>query len=1068
MTAMWLLLHHGSHSFDVRVTDMEKYRLLRLFLDIFEESVRQDVFLPSTFALFIESPCGRVELVDDKTMKLMWGWNWGKDTAEIWVEGTDKPGVVFRNAVATIEHHRKESERKLKERQDELLRAQRKEEEEMRKKQEREDILRELQEQMEYTIAVEVPVVDCEDLSTEYVRIISKDGADEVFPGASQPQPTQESSPSKKPTSPKPKQKAKVKPTTPKAPKVPKAKKLTPKRRPTPTQKQATPKAKKPTPTTKKPTSTPQQPTPTPEQSIPPAQQPTPTTQQPIPPPQQPNPSPQTHPTHSPPPQNTQNDQPPHSPPPQNTQNDQPPHSTPTQNQSEAVKRKGARTRPTGFRVNKVTAKKAGTWVSKGKGIGRKGTGRSKSARVFTDIEDIGSEEESEDSDWEESEPDNELEEDKLDDWVDSDVEAEVITDDVPDLLFEECLDGSSKMDKAYKNGKIWTHQPYGSIKLEPWLIFPDKSTFLDVLRSFCIQEGFGLSVERADSKRYTAVCAIETCDWRIHASKMFDSVSWAIKGISGCHKTCGRLEENPVVTSEWLCKNMMSLIEANTEIPVETLRRYAQETFQLRVKKRLLYKVRSMAVEKIHGGWAEAYELLPRYAEMIKQTNPGSYALISWGATSGDVNPKFRACFFSFAAQVKGFLRGCRPIIGIDGAHLSGFYKGILLTAVGIDGNNEIFVLAYGIVDTESCDSWTHFMRCLRQMFEQEGCNKDDWTFISDRMKGVDLAVRDTFPRATRRVCCQHLYMNCKNNGFSGSAFFKLFWIAANAHNEYVYGKALEKITAHDPNAAAYLDTCQEQWSRHMFDPAVCCDHNTTNFVESFNACTKPYRDMPVFSLLEAIRKWCMERVGARFDMAIDMEDGQLTEYAKKEVDERTGESRFCYATACGGGEFEVRDAHVNFPIRLSTRSCGCGKWQISGIPCKHALRVIYDQRLNPIDFVSPFFKSAAYKLTYADHIHPMSDPTQWPNFSLPTIQPPVIKRQAGRPAKKRKRGPNEPRKGKRNSNVKCGKCREFGHNSRTCKNGGPSTGPSTSAAAGASTSQGGSRGRKRANTAT
>ncbi|XP_056685524.1 uncharacterized protein [Spinacia oleracea] len=224
----------------------------------------------------------------------------------------------------------------------------------------------------------------------------------------------------------------------------------------------------------------------------------------------------------------------------------------------------------------------------------------------------------------------------------------------------------------------------------------------------------------------------------------------------------------------------------------------------------------------------------------------------------------------------------------------------------------------------------------------------------------------------------------------------------------------------------------------------------------------------MPVFSLLEAIRKWCMERVGARFDMAIDMEDGQLTEYAKKEVDERTGESRFCYATACGGGEFEVRDAHVNFPIRLSTRSCGCGKWQISGIPCKHALRVIYDQRLNPIDFVSPFFKSAAYKLTYADHIHPMSDPTQWPNFSLPTIQPPVIKRQAGRPAKKRKRGPNEPRKGKRNSNVKCGKCREFGHNSRTCKNGGPSTGPSTSAAAGASTSQGGPRGRKRENTAT
>lgn len=32
------------------------------------------------------------------------------------------------------------------------------------------------------------------------------------------------------------------------------------------------------------------------------------------------------------------------------------------------------------------------------------------------------------------------------------------------------------------------------------------------------------------------------------------------------------------------------------------------------------------------------------------------------------------------------------------------------MLTTVGIDGNNEIFVIAYGIVDTESIDSWSYF----------------------------------------------------------------------------------------------------------------------------------------------------------------------------------------------------------------------------------------------------------------------------------------------------------------------------------------------------------------------
>lgn len=38
--------------------------------------------------------------------------------------------------------------------------------------------------------------------------------------------------------------------------------------------------------------------------------------------------------------------------------------------------------------------------------------------------------------------------------------------DDIPNLAFEDCVDGSSKMGKTYKNGKVYVDQPYGSIKL--------------------------------------------------------------------------------------------------------------------------------------------------------------------------------------------------------------------------------------------------------------------------------------------------------------------------------------------------------------------------------------------------------------------------------------------------------------------------------------------------------------------------------------------------------------------------------------------------------------------------
>ncbi|XP_057248079.1 uncharacterized protein LOC125492473 [Beta vulgaris subsp. vulgaris] len=171
-------------------------------------------------------------------------------------------------------------------------------------------------------------------------------------------------------------------------------------------------------------------------------------------------------------------------------------------------------------------------------------------------------------------------------------------------------------------------------------------------------------------------------------------------------------------------------------------------------------------------------------------------------------------------------------------------------------------------------------------------------------------------------------------------------------------------KILAHDKDVAAYLDNTTEQWSRHMFDTTISCDHNTTNFVESFNACTKAHRDLPVLNLLQAIRVWSMKRIGARFDKAIDMEPGQSL-------------------------------------IMLQRLSCGCGKWQGCGIPCKDALRVMYNERVDPVAYVSDYYKGAAYKATYAEHIHPMPDQSQWPDFNLPLIHPPNKKRGAGRPPK-------------------------------------------------------------------
>ena len=44
--------------------------------------------------------------------------------------------------------------------------------------------------------------------------------------------------------------------------------------------------------------------------------------------------------------------------------------------------------------------------------------------------------------------------------------------------------------------------------------------------------------------------------------------------------------------------------------------------------------------------------------------------------------------------------------MISIDATHLYGKYKGKLLIAMAIDGNNEIYPLAFAVVESESTES--------------------------------------------------------------------------------------------------------------------------------------------------------------------------------------------------------------------------------------------------------------------------------------------------------------------------------------------------------------------------
>ena len=296
--------------------------------------------------------------------------------------------------------------------------------------------------------------------------------------------------------------------------------------------------------------------------------------------------------------------------------------------------------------------------------------------------------------------------------------------------------DDSNYYQALYKNGELFEDKKFGCIKLRPWMIFMDKKHFKDTLKDYAIQEGFAINVLAADNKRYTGTCYAENCSWRIHASRLPDEKTWAIKKIEPSVHTCRGLETyNPLCDVKWASAKLMEDIRANPDIPGKALNELLFQRYGIYMKQSTLYTMKNYTVDKLFGGHDESYRDIPAYTRIICDTNPESKAYSSY--VESESIPRqllFSSVFISLTAMWKGFLAGCRPLIGVDGTHLKGNYGGVLLSAVALDANNEIFPVAYAVVSVEDKDNWSYFLWNIYNIVKES--SRKDWTIISDRQK--------------------------------------------------------------------------------------------------------------------------------------------------------------------------------------------------------------------------------------------------------------------------------------------------------------------------------------------
>ena len=84
-----------------------------------------------------------------------------------------------------------------------------------------------------------------------------------------------------------------------------------------------------------------------------------------------------------------------------------------------------------------------------------------------------------------------------------------------------------------------------------------------------------------------------------------------------------------------------------------------------------------------------------------------------------------------------KVFQQVCKRCIGLDGCFLKGICKGQLFVAVAKDPNNQMYPIAWAVIDTESKVTWKWFMTILKDDLNLG--NGSQLTIISDMQKVIE-----------------------------------------------------------------------------------------------------------------------------------------------------------------------------------------------------------------------------------------------------------------------------------------------------------------------------------------
>ncbi|XP_042476936.1 uncharacterized protein LOC122058349 isoform X2 [Macadamia integrifolia] len=583
----------------------------------------------------------------------------------------------------------------------------------------------------------------------------------------------------------------------------------------------------------------------------------------------------------------------------------------------------------------------------------------------------------------------------------------------------------NSNHEKNHKDSKSWENAITGVDQR-----FTSVHEFRDALHKYSIAHGFAYRFKKNDPHRVTVMCKAEDCPWRIHASRLSTTQLFCIKRMTPAH-TCegGVVTAGYRATRSWVASIIKEKLKDSPNYKPKDIAKDIRREYGIQLKYSQAWRGKEIAKEQLQGSYKDAYNQLPFFCQKIRETNPGSFAAF---ATKEDSS--FHRLFVSFNASLSGFQQGCRPLLFLDSMPLNAKYQGTLLAATAMDGDDGVFPVAFAVVDIETDDNWHWFLQELKSAVS----TSRSITFVADRQKGLSESLAEIFENAYHGYCLRYLSEKLKKDlkGQFSHEVIRLmvadFYSAAYAPRLEGFQRYSESIKSISLEAYNWvIQSAPEHWANALFGGARY-DHMAANFGEMFYSWVSEANDLPITQMVDVIRGKMMELIYTR-----RVESNQwltrLTPSMEEKLQHETLKARSLKVLFSPGSRFEVRGDSIE-EVDIDHWDCSCKGWQITGLPCSHAIAVFECTGRNSYDYCSRYFTTESYRLTYTESIHPLSNIDRLMLKELAdtkvTVTPPPTRRPPGRP-KNKQTGLKEVVK----RQLQCSRCKGIGHNKKTCK---------------------------------